>query len=229
MDCSMLGFPILHYLPELAQTHVHWVSDTIQPSHSLSLPSLPALNRFQHQHLFQWVGSSRQVTKVLDLQHQSFQWIFRSRLTSPKCPCPIPQAERWPGAVQILPRDHLDPGKGAPVSWCCMVTNPEARGSTWGWATPLTLKNHSLPSILSPPWAKGIGNLRNFQFRWKRSRILGQTLDKEPNPSPEVDGLFLRTSCDVEGGEADSEASSENFYYLGLDHFNYCIETAFVV
>ena len=69
--------PVLHYLPEFAQTHVHWVSDAIQPSHPLSPPSSPALSISQHQSLFQWVGSSRQVAKVLELQHQSFQWIFR--------------------------------------------------------------------------------------------------------------------------------------------------------
>ena len=49
MDCSMPGFPVLHYLLELAQTHVHWVGDTIQPSHPLSPPSPPALNLSQHQ------------------------------------------------------------------------------------------------------------------------------------------------------------------------------------
>ena len=47
-----------HQLPKLAQTHVHLVSDAIQPSHSLSSPSLPAFNVSQHQGLFQWVGSS---------------------------------------------------------------------------------------------------------------------------------------------------------------------------
>ena len=52
MNCSKPGFPVLHYLPEFAQTHVHWVSDTIQPSHPLSSPFL-ALNLFQHQGLFQ--------------------------------------------------------------------------------------------------------------------------------------------------------------------------------
>ena len=57
MDCSMLGFPVLHHLPEFAQTHVHWVGDAIQPSHSLP-PSPPALNFCQHQDLFQWVSSS---------------------------------------------------------------------------------------------------------------------------------------------------------------------------
>ena len=43
MDCSTPGFPVLHYLPEFAQTHVHWVCDSIQPSHPLSSPSLPSI------------------------------------------------------------------------------------------------------------------------------------------------------------------------------------------
>ena len=63
MDCSTPVFPELHHLPELAQTHVHWVSDAIQSSHLLSPPS-PAFNRSQHQGLFQWVSSSHQVAKV---------------------------------------------------------------------------------------------------------------------------------------------------------------------
>ena len=73
-DCSMPGFSVLHYLLEFAQTHVRSVCDATQPSHSLSPPSPPALNLSQ-----QWVSSSHQVAKVLELQlhHQSFQWIFR--------------------------------------------------------------------------------------------------------------------------------------------------------
>ena len=79
MDCSTPGYPVLHCLPELAQTHVHRVSDAIQPSHPPLPPSPPALNLSQHQGLFQWVSSSHQVARVLELhlQHQSFQWIFR--------------------------------------------------------------------------------------------------------------------------------------------------------
>ena len=79
MDCSMPGFPVHHQLPEPTQTHVHRVSDAIQPSHPLSSPSPPAFNLSQHQGLFKWVSSSHQVAKVLEfqLQHQSFQWIFR--------------------------------------------------------------------------------------------------------------------------------------------------------
>ena len=79
MDCSTSRFPVLHYLPELAQTQVHSVGDAIQPSHPL-LPSFPpAFSLSQHQGLFQWVGFSHLVAKVLKLQHQyqSFQWICR--------------------------------------------------------------------------------------------------------------------------------------------------------
>ena len=78
MDCSKPGFPVLHYLPKFAQTHVQLVNDAIQPSHSLSSPSPPTFNLSQHQGLFQWVRSSHQVVKVLELQLQSFQWIFRT-------------------------------------------------------------------------------------------------------------------------------------------------------
>ena len=65
MNCSMPGFPVLHHLPELAQTHVHWVGDGIKPSHPLSSRSPPAFNLSQNQGLFQWVSSSHQVAKVL--------------------------------------------------------------------------------------------------------------------------------------------------------------------
>ena len=65
MNRSMPGLRVHHQLPEFTQTHVHWVSDTIQPSHPLSSPSLPAPNPSQHQGLFQWVKSSHEVAKVL--------------------------------------------------------------------------------------------------------------------------------------------------------------------
>ena len=80
MNCSMPGFPVHHQLLELARTHVHWVGDAIQPSHPLSPPSPPALNLSEHQGLSQWVISLHQVAKVLEfqLQHKSFQWIFRT-------------------------------------------------------------------------------------------------------------------------------------------------------
>ena len=68
MNHSTPGLPVHHQLPEFTQTHVHWVSDAIQPSHPLSSPSPPAPNPSQHQSLVQWVNSSHEVAKVLEFQ-----------------------------------------------------------------------------------------------------------------------------------------------------------------
>ena len=76
MDCSTPGSSVLRYVPEFAQAPVHWVDDAIQLPHPL-LPSSPSVLSFsQHQGILQWVDSSHQVTKVLELQrqHPSFQW-----------------------------------------------------------------------------------------------------------------------------------------------------------
>ena len=75
MNRSTPGLPVHHQLPEFTQTHIHWVSDAIQPSHPPSSPSPLAPNPSQHQSLFQWVNSSHEVAKVLEfqLQHHSFQ------------------------------------------------------------------------------------------------------------------------------------------------------------
>ena len=80
MDCSTPGLPVHHQLPEFTQTHVHWVSDTIQPSHPLLSPSPPTFSLSQHESLFKWVSSSPEVAKVLEfqLQHQYFQWTPRT-------------------------------------------------------------------------------------------------------------------------------------------------------
>ena len=81
MDCSKPGLPVHHQLLESTQTHVHWVSDAILPSHPLSSPS-PALNLSQHQGVFQRVSSPHQVAKIFEfqLQHQSLQWTPRTDL-----------------------------------------------------------------------------------------------------------------------------------------------------
>ena len=68
MNCSTPGFPVHHQIPDLTQTHVHWVGNAIQPSHYLLSPSPPAFSLSQHQGLFQWVSSSHQVAKVLEFQ-----------------------------------------------------------------------------------------------------------------------------------------------------------------
>ena len=79
MDCSTPGFPVLHYLPEFVQTRVHWVSDAIQTSHPLLPPSPSALNLSSIR-----VFSNEWALRIqwpeywsFQLQHQSFQWIFR--------------------------------------------------------------------------------------------------------------------------------------------------------
>ena len=94
VNCSMPGLPVHHQLLEFTQTHAHRVGDAIQPSYPLSSPSSPAPNPSQHQGLFQWVNSPREVAKVLEfqLQHQSLQWTPRTDLLqdglvgSPCCP-----------------------------------------------------------------------------------------------------------------------------------------------
>ena len=79
MDCNTPGSPVLHSFLDFAQTQIHWVDDAIQPPCPLLPTSLPAFNLSQYQGLIQWVSSLHQVAKILELQlqHQSFQWIFR--------------------------------------------------------------------------------------------------------------------------------------------------------
>ena len=77
MDCSMPGFLVLYCLLKFAQIHVHWVGDAICPSNPLPPSSPLAFSLSQHQGLFQWVSSLHQVARILELQHQSLQWIFR--------------------------------------------------------------------------------------------------------------------------------------------------------
>ena len=116
------GLPVHHQLPEFTQTHVHRVGDAIQPSYPLSSSSPPNFNLSQNQRVFQWVNSLHQLARVLQiqLQHQSFQWIFRTNFLqdglvgSPCCPRdsqespPTPQSKsinssvlRFPYIVQL--------------------------------------------------------------------------------------------------------------------------------
>ena len=77
MECNMPGLSVPHYLLKLSQVHVHGISDATQPSHPLTPSSPPTLSLSQHWGLFQWVSCSHQMTKILELQHQSFQRVFR--------------------------------------------------------------------------------------------------------------------------------------------------------
>ena len=69
---SGLGFPVHQHLPELVQTHVHWIGDAIQPSHPPSSPSPPALNLSQHQGLFKWVRWPKYWSFSFNIN--TFQW-----------------------------------------------------------------------------------------------------------------------------------------------------------
>ena len=73
MDWSIPGFSVPRWLLEFAQIHAHWVDDAIQPSHPFPPSSPFALSLSQHHGVFQWAGSSHQVPRVLELQHQSLQ------------------------------------------------------------------------------------------------------------------------------------------------------------
>ena len=128
----MPGLPVHHQLPEFTQTHVHWISDAIQPSHPLSSPSVSAFNLSQYQGLFQRVDFLHQVAKVLklQLQHQSFQWTFRTDFLvgSPCCP--------------------RDSQKSSPTPQFKSI-NSSALRVRHDWATEL---NSSLYSPLSHPY-----------------------------------------------------------------------------
>ena len=97
INCSTPGLPISHYHLELAYVHIHWVGDAIQPAHPL-LPSSPsAFNLSQHQSLFQWISSSHQLAKVLELQPpMSIQGWFPLRLISLISCCPRGTQESSP-------------------------------------------------------------------------------------------------------------------------------------
>ena len=81
VDCSMPAFPVLYYLLELDQTHVHWVTDAIQSSHPLSSLSPPTLNLSQHQGLFQWVESSIRASASASVFPMNIQVWFPLGLT----------------------------------------------------------------------------------------------------------------------------------------------------
>ena len=97
-NCSTPGLPVHQQLPKFTQTHVHRVSDAIQPSHPLSSPSPPAPYPSQHQSLFQWVNSSHEVAKVLEfqVQHHSLQRNPRANLLRANRRCKGESSNRFP-------------------------------------------------------------------------------------------------------------------------------------
>ena len=106
MNCSTPGLPVQHQLLEFTQTHVHWVSDAIQPSHPLLSPSPPALSFSQHQGLFKWLSTLHQVAKVLEFQLQrQHQWTPRTDLYIQACSIASELSQRfatlWTVACQV--------------------------------------------------------------------------------------------------------------------------------
>ena len=127
--------------PGACSNSCHWVSDAIQPSSPLSFPSPPAFNLSQHQGLFQWVSSSHQVAKVLELQpqHQSLQWIFSTDFLLDwlvRSPCsprdsqdssPTPQFKSISSSVLSL--------LYCPLSHPCMTTEKTTALSVWAFVS----------------------------------------------------------------------------------------------
>ena len=107
-DYSMPSLPAPHHLPKFAQVHVHCIGDAIQPPHPLMCSSPSALNLSQHQG-HKRVSCLHQMTKILELQHQSFQWVFR-----------IDFPQDWLVWSPCCPRDSQEssPVSKASILWC---------------------------------------------------------------------------------------------------------------
>ena len=127
MVCSTPAFPVLHYLPELAQTHIHWVGDAIQPSHPLSPPSPPALNLSQHQgfvpisQLFASGGHSVGASASASVLPMNIQGWFPLRLTGFWTNFPDSsngkESAYNAGDLGSIPGSRRSPEKENPQSW----------------------------------------------------------------------------------------------------------------
>ena len=122
MNCSTPGLPVHHQLLEFTQTHVHRVSDAIQPSHPLSSPSLPAPNPSLHQsfpmsQLFTWGGQSTGVSALASILPKNTQD------RSPKSSC---------GLSKYTMHDWIDIPLGIPGCTKCMLTD---RPTLWNLTT----------------------------------------------------------------------------------------------
>ena len=123
MNPSTPGLPVHHQLLELTQTHVHRVSDAIQPSHPLSSPSSLAPNPSQHQSLFQGVNSLHEVAKVGKCK-SSLQWDQAYKATSH----PLGQLEQKRQAITSVCEDvvRLEPSSSLRWYKCSRITE-------WWW------------------------------------------------------------------------------------------------
>ena len=122
------GLPVHHQLREHAPTHAHWVGGAIQPSHPLSFPSPPAFSLSQHQGLFQWVSSSHQLAKVLELQLQQ----------------PLLQSCIWQVFQSPLFQEELDAGKMNDLTRIYKSSGHES----WDMKSKVTQPSHKVPPDL---------------------------------------------------------------------------------
>ena len=165
----MPSFPVLHHFLEFAQTHVHWVGDAIQPSHPLLPTSPPALNLSQRQGLFQWVSSSHQVAKVLELQlqHQSFRWKFRKWIFQIKIATSCTRDHHC-HASAVVPRVWLGVGGSWLWGFASSVQFPLLLEAPVSWASLDLVEGRfsALAQALSQPRRNSQLFLRWFSKGW---------------------------------------------------------------
>ena len=185
----MSGFPFLNYLQESSQTHVHWVSDVIQPSHPVSLKSPFAFKLSQHLSLFQWANSSHQVITALELQlqHQSFQWLcwspsgltglicLLSRDSQESSPAPQSKSINSSALSLLYGRTLTSLRDWWPFSWASL--NSQRRGGE-GPAQGLS-PDLSLPSSTSLPLPSSAQN-KTKQKTLRRKRRVNFKRGKHP-------------------------------------------------
>ena len=155
MHCSMPGLPVHHQLLRFTQTHVRWVGDDNQSSHSLLSPSPPAFTLSQHQGLFQWVSSSLQ-KKSSRLHHSSWRTLVKTCCLSFSCSIEIKTLPTQWRLVATYSPQELDPRLiGArrrmmiEVPETSPVTSPPAvrrRSTSTLWPSSLTLP------LTTPAW-----------------------------------------------------------------------------
>ena len=174
MDCSTPSFPVHHQLSELAQVHVHHIGDAIQPSNPLWSPSGPAFKFSQHLDLLQWVSFLHQVARGLhlQLQHQSFQWIFRTDFLWIVWYDYL--AAQW--TLKSLLQHHSSKASVLRHSACCMV------------------------QLLATPWTAEHQATLSFTNSWSVHKLMSITLVMPSNHLSLCHPLLLLPSTFRESG-----------------------------
>ena len=192
MNRSTPGLPVHHRFPEFTQTHVHRVSDAIQPSYPLSSPSPLAPNPSQHQSLFQWVNSSHEAARVLEFQLQhhpsnehsgriSFRMDFLDLLATERTLKSLLQRHSSKARQYVKKQRHHFANKGSSSQSYGFFSS-----HVWMWELDYkeswALKNWCfwivvLKKTLESPWT---------------ARRSNQTILKEISPECSLEGLMLK-------------------------------------